>query len=141
MGAVATFDYDAWKARYPELAAQVDATLAGSYFAEATLYHRNDGTGPVSDAGQQLVLLNMIVAHIAARYLPQPAGSPPGGLVGRISSASEGSVSVSTDMPSEPGTAAWFQQTRYGADYWAATAPFRTMRYVPSPKRFAGRIW
>ena len=130
----ASFDYDLWSARYPELAGPpgsppaVPPTLAASYFAEATLYFDNTGAGHVQDAGQQLALLNMLVAHIAALNAPLngQASSP---LVGRISSASEGSVSVSTDLQ-VPGTAAWFAQTKYGLAFWAATAQYRTMRYI-----------
>ncbi|MQI67086.1 DUF4054 domain-containing protein, partial [Escherichia coli] len=25
---------------------------------------------------------------------------------------------------------AWYMQTKYGADYWNATAPFRTFQYI-----------
>ena len=57
------------------------------------------------------------------------------GLVGRISSASVGSVSVSTENAGATQSASWYQQTQYGSTYWAMTASFRTMRYVPGPSR------
>ena len=60
------------------------------------------------------------------------AASP---LVGRINNATEGSVTVGTDMGQVPFTAAWFLQTKYGAAFWQATAPFRTMQYVPGRSR------
>jgi hypothetical protein len=31
---------------------------------------------------------------------------------------------------------AWFMQTKYGAEYWAATAQFRTAFNVPAPQQF-----
>ena len=59
----------------------------------------------------------------------------PSPLVGRITSATEGSVSVSTQFDVPPGSAQWFAQTLYGAEFWTATAAYRTMRYLPSPAR------
>lgn len=135
MGAVATFDFAAWQRRYPEFGA-VTEPQAQDFFTEATLYLRNDGTGPVRDAAQQLVLLNMLVAHIASLRAASADGSASGGIVGRIASATEGSVSVTAaEMPNEGSTAAWFQMTPYGLAYLAATANLRTARYVPGPRR------
>ncbi len=134
MAALAIFDYPTFIARYPEFSS-VTSTLAQAYFNEATLYLANDGSGPVTDPVQQLTLLNMLTAHIAALN-SGVNGQTPSGIVGRISSASEGSVSVSSDMGGVPGTAAWFVQTKYGFNYWQATASFRTFRYVagnPTP--------
>lgn len=127
--AVAAFDFAAWSARYPELGA-VGSTLAASFFSEATLYLDNTDASPVTDAGQRLVLLNMLTAHIAA--LAGFGGRDPG-MVGRVSSASEGSVSISADAGALPGSAAWYQQTSYGMSYWQATKPFRSAVYVPAP--------
>ena len=64
MGAVVAFDYGAWSTRYPEFG-MVAPSLAAEYFAEAALYHANDGTGPVNDPARQSLLLNMLTAHIA----------------------------------------------------------------------------
>jgi len=49
MGVIVQFNYDRWLARYPEFS-QVPQPTAQEYFGEATLYLRNDGTGPVRDA-------------------------------------------------------------------------------------------
>jgi hypothetical protein len=126
-----TFDFQAWVARYPELA-DVPPAIAEGYFTEATIYHANDGSGPVADDAQQRALLGMIVAHLAK--LAELRGLAPW-LVGRISSASEGSVSVSSDLTQLAGTAQWFGLTTYGLNYWFATAPYRTARYRPGPRR------
>ncbi len=133
MGVAVQFNYPAWIARYPEFAAVQPATAA-LYFAEASLYHRNDGTGPVTDASQQLALLNMATAHVAK--LAQAASKEGGGIVGRITDATQGSVSVSADY----GTTISQQQafwisTPYGASYWAATAAYRTAHYRAPPRR------
>ena len=122
---VAIFDYTIWSARYPELAGEVDAPAASAYFDEAGLYLNNTAASLVADLTRRLTLLNMLTAHIAA--LNKPKSST---LVGRISNASEGTVSVQAEY-APPGTAAWFVQTKYGAAFWQATAYLRTMRYVP----------
>lgn len=138
-GAVASFNYNTWIQRYPEFMGVVTEILATSFFNEATLYHANDGSGPVTDAGQQLILLNMLTAHIAKLNVGT-SGDPPSDLVGRISGATEGSVSVSTDL-ALPGTAQWYAQTQYGFSYWQAILPYRSMVYKPGPRRYFGPIY
>ena len=125
MGVVA-FDYGAWSARYPELAAGVPQSQATLYFAEACLYCDNTPASPVADdspGGQRALFLNMITAHIAALTAST--------LVGRILEAEEGSVLVKTENQYPPGSAQWWQQSRYGAAFWAASQQYRAMRYVP----------
>jgi hypothetical protein len=132
---VAVFNYAVWAARYPELAASVDAALAGAYFAEAGLYLDNTDTSIVDDVPTRLVLLNMVVAHIAALAGATAAGKA--GLTGRIASVTEGSVTISTELE-VPGTAGWFAQSKYGLAFWQATTRFRTMRYLPGPRPYLG---
>lgn len=140
MQGVVVFDYSVWSARYPELAASVMQPLAQSYFCEATLYCDNTPCSPISDLCQRALLLGMMTAHIAALNAPLngEASSP---LVGRISGATEGSVSVQTQNDYPAGTVQWFQQTKYGAAFWAATAQFRTMHYVPAIVRNMDPYW
>lgn len=133
MGVQVTFDYTVWSTRYSEFAANVTEAQAQLFFNEACLYHPNDGRGPINDPGVQLMLLNMVTAHIAKLAVPGPGGflnSPPG----RISSTSGGGVSVSSESEM-PGTADWYKTTHYGRAYWGAMAPSRTARYVPGPQR------
>lgn len=130
--AVAVFDYAAWIVRYPELAGAVSEERAALFFAEAGLYLDNSDASIVQDAGLRLMLLNMLVAHIAVLAGALEPGGRPTGLVGRVSSASEGAVSVQTDTGLTPGTAVWFQQTAYGLSFWQATKPYRSARYVPA---------
>ena len=126
------FDYSLWSLRYPELSASVKATLAGAYFTESTLFLDNTNNSRVTDLGQRAMLLNMLTAHIAALNAPMN-GQPSSPLVGRIATATEGSVTVNATMDLPPGSAQWFAQTKYGAAFWAATAIYRTMLYVPGP--------
>lgn len=130
--AVAVFSYAAWIARYPEFTGAVSEERAALFFAEAGLYLDNSDASIVADEALRLVLLNMLVAHIAVLAGALEPGGSPTGLVGRVSSASEGAVSVQTDTGLTPGTAVWFQQTAYGLSFWQATKPYRSARYVPA---------
>lgn len=134
MSGVVAFDYTSWATRYPELACSVLPPLALAYWTEAQLYCDNTACSPISDLTVRAMLLNMVCSHIAALNAPLN-GQPSSPLVGRVSSASEGSVSVQTSMDVAPGTAQWFAQSKYGASFWAATAQYRTMHYMPNPGR------
>jgi hypothetical protein len=58
----------------------------------------------------------------------------PLGIVGRISDAAEGDVSVSAQWEAPPSAGqAYFIQTKYGADYWTKTARYRTAQFIPAP--------
>lgn len=127
------FNSAAFKARYPEFAAVSDALLSAC-FDEAGLYLSNTDNSPVQNLTRRGMLLNMLTAHIAtlggalsADGLPKP--------VGRVSSASEGSVSASLEY-NVPGSAAWFSQTAYGAAFWQATTSIRGFRYISQPTRY-----
>lgn len=143
--ASATFVPADWKLRYPEFAT-VDNALAQLYFNEATLYCANR-LNPVQTVPVLTQLLYMLTAHIAAINAPTtPAGANPMTPPGRISSASEGSVSTQFDFQAgPPGSQAWYNQTKYGAAYWQAALPYRLFRYraprPPSAASFAGQPW
>jgi len=130
--AIAEFNYSAWVSRYPEFEGAVDQGRAALFFAEAGLYLDNSDCSPVTDLTARLMLLNMVVAHLAVLSGALEPDGKPTGMVGRISTASEGSVSISVDTGLMPGTAPWFQQTSYGLSFWQATKNLRTARYVPA---------
>lgn len=129
------FDPAAFKARYPEFAAVANPTLAAC-FDEAGIYLSNTDNSPVQNLTRRTTLLNMLTAHVAyiggllsADGMPRP--------VGRVSQASEGSVSAAFEgVPPTPGSGAWFQQSQYGAAFWQATSSLRGMRYIPCPTRY-----
>ena len=131
---VVVFSYSDWALRYAELAASVIQPLAQLYFNEAGLYLNNTDGSIVSNVTERAALLNMLTAHIAALNAGLN-GQPPVPLVGRITNASEGSVSVATQNDYPPGSPQWYQQTKYGAAFWAATGKYRSMQYVPGPRR------
>jgi hypothetical protein len=141
-----TFSGATWRALYPEFTGVPDA-MGANYFNRATFLFGNTVFNPTlgitGNPGMMETILYLLTSHIAwmnaprdANGMPSGTGTPPAQLVGRISSATEGSVSVTTDMgDTDAGSPsqAWFMQTRYGAEYWAMTAGLRTARYVPGP--------
>lgn len=135
------FDPAAFKDAYPEFSAVADGML-GSCFFTGTLYLSNEDGSVVQDLARREQLLWMLTAHVAAlRGALTPVGVAGGpAAVGRVSSASQGSVSVSTDFPSSPN-AAWFNQTAYGAMFWQATLSLRSFSYRARPTQVEGRRW
>lgn len=125
---VVVFNPTSFKLRYPEFNTVSDTVLQ-MYFDEATLYLNNTDRSLVQDVVIRSLLLNMIVAHISALN-SGVNGQSPSGIVGRINSATEGSVSVGADYGLVTASQAWYLQTKYGAEYWAATTRYRRMRYV-----------
>ena len=136
MGVQVTFNLAAWRLAFPEFSTIADAQILG-YEGMAEILHRNDGGGPVSTANSQTQLLNLVVAHIAYLF-GGVNGQPAPEVVGRINSASEGSVSVGLDMGPVTNSQAWWITSRYGALYWTMTTVYRRMRYLPSGGSYAG---
>lgn len=131
--AIVVFDPVAFKARYPEFSAVANATLSAC-FTEAGLYLSNKDASPVQDVTRRALLLNMLTAHVATLGGVLSADSKPLP-VGRVSNASEGSVSAGFEYLT-PGTQAWFTQTQYGAAFWQATTALRGFRYRSQPTVF-----
>lgn len=149
------WDYSFFQRAYPDLARWVSPEMGQSYFMLATLYLDNtDGSCPcyvdgygysgsrggsvVRDIGQRQMLLGLLTAHIAALNAPLN-GAASSNSVGRVSSATEGSVSVSFDYPMVAG-AEFYGLTKFGAMFWAATARYRMGRYFPAPPQSCGRF-
>jgi hypothetical protein len=126
------FDPTVWRNQYPQFDAVTDVSANG-YFNIATLYLDNGDCSIVQDVTQRSTLLGLLTAHIATLNGAGTASGAPSGLVGRITSATEGSVSVQTSYP-DPKSAleGWLNQTTYGAMFWAATGYLRMFRYVPA---------
>lgn len=128
------FVYADWSTRYPEFTTTVNTGQASDCFLQATLYLSNADDSPVQNLPIRTMLLYMLTAHIAQiGYGSQGQAASP--LVGRIDSASQGSVSVSAKSPEGLGMAGWCAQSKYGMAYWNATAAYRVARYIPPPRR------
>lgn len=134
MGVIVNFDYSAWAAAFPMFCNLTSDQVQTAVLPLAETYCRNDGSGPVNNSGLQTALLNLMVAHIA-QLMFGVNGEPASPLVGRVSSAAEGSINVTVDMPEGVPQAAWYNQTQFGAMYWQMMSPYRTMRYIPGPRR------
>lgn len=145
MGAEVVFDPADFRVQYPEFAGLSDATLQ-RFFDWATLYLCNHANSPVPDLTRRRVLLYLLTAHCAALWYQAQSQAPGGGSsspagaggivavpmgqVGRVNSASEGSVSIGLDYTVTPG-GEWFTQTQYGAAFWQAVRSLIGFRYIP----------
>jgi hypothetical protein len=105
-----------------------------AFFRKATvLYVNNTDCSPVRDIDERTELLNLVTAHLAQLSGVLSADGKPGP-TGRVTSATQGSVSASFGGPSTTGNdEAFWMQTGYGYQYWEATAKYRTMHYIPRP--------
>lgn len=134
--AVVTFDYTSWVKCYPTLAPYVTSDQAACYFNLAELYLDNTNKSVVRDVNKRTTLFGLLVAHIAYLNLPEQDGGSGAGAVGRTSNATRGSVSIGLSYPDAgngSATAAWLNQTQWGAMFWAAMLPYRQARYVSRP--------
>lgn len=156
------FNYADWQLWFPDFI-NVSEPYATSCFWRAGQMCQNNVANPVvinncGNTEQLAYFLYLLTCHIVwlnapqVNGLPNTSGSIPASpLVGRISQATEGSVSVSAEMPNQPQGAAYYQQTKFGIEYWAASAPYRTAVFTPGrapPPRGYGfgfprsrRIW
>lgn len=125
---VVVFDPTEFKTLYPAFATVADGALEIN-FAAAEMLVRNSCCSRVADANKRERLLNLLVAHIT-QLLNGINGQPPAGIVGVVTSATEGSVSIETTLGPIPFTAVYFAQTQFGLLFWQLTAPFRTFVYV-----------
>ncbi len=134
---IVTFTPAEFVAAYPEFTGIQNAPMIQN-FALATLSLNNSCGSRVRDANQRQALLFLLVAHMTLLSNGSNDGAgnvqPPVGIVGRIDAAAEGSVNVSAQFEAPPNASlAYCIQTKYGAQYWALTARYRTMIYIPAP--------
>lgn len=130
---VVVFDPATFKAAFPQFATVTDGALQMD-FTFATLLLNNTCQSIVCDAATREQLLNLLVCHVAA-LLQGENGNAPAGIVGRVDSASEGSISVSAEYASQIGQSmAYYIQTQYGAMFWQMTAAYRAFRPYAAPQ-------
>ena len=129
---IVAFNAAEFKAMFPSFATVADGLLQAD-FDIATIFLNNSCCSIVRDGNTRLKLLYLVTAHIAA-LIQGENGKPPSGIVGRVDSATEGSVSVSAEYAKDMSMSeAYFSQTQYGAMFWQGTATFRSMHYIPPP--------
>jgi hypothetical protein len=141
--AIVIFDPAAFKLAFPEFATVTDARLQMLFDLAACTLLDNAANDPCMSLCQRTNLFNLLVAHLLALFGTGAAGASTdnGAPVGRLSSATEGSVSSSFEynIPSGSAMAPWYLQTQYGALFWTATAPFRSARYYANGQSGIGR--
>lgn len=140
---VVVFNAADWKAAYPEFAGISDVKAQAS-FDSATLVMANTCRSIVQNAPKRERLLYLLTAHVCALRFGSNDGEgtivPPTGVVGRLASATEGTVTAAIEYASTvPQAMAYFIQTQWGAMFWQATASLRTMRYVAPPQTCCGQ--
>lgn len=138
------FSYADFIAAYPVFNAVMSGQMTGYFAIASTLFGNN--TVNLNRFGGDLTVMTAIMyaatAHVAwlqasrdVNGNPSTNGSqPPPGIVGRVSSASEGSVSVSSEWSKvDSSSEAFWIQTQYGALFWQMTAGVRTAHYLQNP--------
>lgn len=128
MGVAVTFNYSNWLVAYPQFSNVAEPQITGPVLALAEVYCRNDGGGPINDTNTQTQALGLMVAHVA-QLMYGSTTQPVSPIVGRVSSASQGSVSVSADFPQGSPEAAWYNQTQYGAMFYQLIKAVTRGRY------------
>lgn len=128
--AIVVFDPAAFKAAYPEFLTVSDARCEAMFAMAAQAILDNTDNSPVMDLLYRTQLFWLLVAHLLTLFAVGADGSERP--VGRVDSATEGTVSVgfAYELPQGSAMSAWFNQTKYGALYWMMTAQFRSVRYV-----------
>ena len=138
---VVVFNPAKFRELYPQLSKFTDAQLQ-NFFYQAEMLFNNTKCSFIKDLGRREMLLFMIMAHLAQLQSNIDAGNS---TVGRVSSASEGSVSVSLDYGTVSNSSRWWIQTPYGAQYWQFISQYKTAAIISvhqgMPVRRARRWW
>lgn len=124
MNGVVVFDPAEFRLLYPSITA-TDEQLE-MYFAMAETFLDNTECSIVKDLDARKTMLYLLVAHIALLSQQAESGNP---VVGRISSATEGTVSIGLDYGTMGNNERWYLQTPWGAMYWQLTKKYRSMVY------------
>lgn len=134
---IVVFDGPEFVALYPEFTGLTNGVMQNA-FNDAQFLLSNSCCSAVRDANQRLILLYKLTAHVLFLGTGTNDGAgnttTPQGIVGRIDSAAEGSVSVSAQYNAIVGESeAFFIQSPYGASFWQMTASYRTALYIGPP--------
>lgn len=128
--AIVVLDITKFRDMFPEFS-NVTASALQFLFDQATDYLNNTECSLVIDATKRERFLYLLMAHLAYVRYGDANGNGGSGLVGRLASASEGSVSVSSDAGQVEFRYMWYTQSPYGMDYWQATKVYRMANYYP----------
>jgi hypothetical protein len=136
-----TFNWTTFRTWFPEFSCLNEAQ-GQAYFDMAGLYCANSTQNPLWCYGILPQVMMLVTAHVAWLLAPRdddgnPAqsGQPASPIVGRINTATQGSVSVGATLDGEVGSPSqeFYMQSRYGMLAWQAMAAGRTARYIANP--------
>lgn len=132
MSNIFVFNPDEFKAVYPQFSKLTNEQLQFFFeMAEDDLIDNSETSCIPLKTRKKLFYL--LVAHMAELQGRIDSGNS--GLVGRVSSATEGSVSISSDMPMGSGALEqWLKQTPYGNMFYALTARYRGALWVAATR-------
>lgn len=116
-----------FKEMYPVFQAVPDATLE-IYFELATTIVDNSKCSLVP-CKKRLPLFVLLIAWMAEDF------ARGAGIVGQVSSATQGSVSLGINALNAGQAAAPFMSNHYGELFWMATTKYRSFQYYPDPKK------
>ncbi len=125
MSGIVEFDVNEFKVLYPSIKLTDEQLI--NCFAKAEINLNNTHCSHVESLKERKILLYLLTAHYAVLQSRIESGND---AVGRVSSATEGSVSASFDYGQVSQSAAWYLQTPYGAEYWSMTKKYRSFLYV-----------
>ena len=128
--AIVVFNLDNFRALYPQFS-NVSDTLLPLIFTEAELLFDNTEYSCIQNVDRRELILYMVMAHILYLQYGDADGNGGSTLVGRVSSATEGSVSVSSSLDGLGNTSAYWSQSPYGLLFWQATKVCRMPKYYP----------
>jgi hypothetical protein len=138
---VVTFDWTTFRTWFPEFGCLTEAQ-GQAYFDMAGLYCANSQQNPLFCFGVLPQVMLLVTAHVAWLLAPRDAdgnpsatGTPAPPIVGRINTATQGSVSVGATLDGEMGSPSqqFFMQSKYGMLAWQSMAAGRTARYIANP--------
>ena len=139
------FSYATWVAMFSEFS-PLTPDQGAAYFMRATnSFAANSCSNPAFCDGRLPYLLYLATSHVAWLNCPRDANGNPAAtgqaaspLVGRISQAAEGSVNLTLELEAGSDTnqfLAYLSQTKYGQEYSASIANYRTAQYIARPMR------
>ena len=145
------FSFQTWVGLFPEFSA-LTPDQGAAYFMRATgSFAANSCSNPANADGRLSYLLYLATSHVAWLACPKDANGNPSAtgtaaspLVGRISQAAEGSVNLTLELEAGADTnqlLAYLSQTKYGQEYSAAIASYRTARYLARPTLVVNGIY
>lgn len=141
---VVNFVFSEWVTQCPEFAGN-SPVQGQAAFTDATFLLSNSCRSHIRDAVKRQYFLYLLTAHVCFLRFGSNDGAgnvtPAPGIVGRVSDAHEGSVSVRAEYSATnvPQGQAFYIQTRWGALYWQQTAKYRTFRYAAPPATTCGQ--